>query len=184
MKNVPMLNSETLIIFGIGAVCAILAVVAAWVTTGRGKRPADVTADTGRKPADVTIGFLGPSLAALYLLVLALSLASEWQTISNAHQAAATEASAVRDLYWSAAGLTPGQQVFLHDHVLAYARTVVGHDWPQMRRGTLDDQSERLLIGMNNYVLRSDPRTADASNSQLQAVSQLGTLLNTRPARG
>ena len=57
------------------------------------------------EPEDVTIGFLGPSLAALYLLVLALSLAAEWQTISDAHQGATTEASALHQLYWDAAGL-------------------------------------------------------------------------------
>jgi hypothetical protein len=167
-----MLSSETLIISGIGAVCAILAILAARITAGRDK-----------KPSEITIGFLGPSLAAVYLLVLALSLATEWQTISDAHQAATTEAAAVRGLYWSAAGLTPGQQTFLHDHVLAYARTVVGHDWPQMRGGKLDDQSEELLIGMNSYVLHSDPRNADASDSQIQAVNQLGTLFSARSQR-
>jgi hypothetical protein len=64
--------------------------------------------DRGGEPEDVTIGFLGPSLAALYLLVLAVSLATEWQTIGDASQAAGNEATAIRELYWSTDGLAPG----------------------------------------------------------------------------
>lgn len=167
-----MLHSETWIILGVGVICAIFAVVIARITVGRGK-----------KPADVTIGFLGPSLAALYLLVLALSLATEWQTISNADQAVTSEASAARDLYWSTAGLTSSQQAFLQEHVRDYVKTVVDHDWPQMKQGSLDDTSLQQLVGINTYVLRSDPRNADAANSQLQAVTQLGTLFQVRSQR-
>jgi hypothetical protein len=49
----------------------------------------------------VTLGFIGPSLAAMYLLVLALALATEWQTTGSAQQAVGNEAVAVRQIYWS-----------------------------------------------------------------------------------
>jgi hypothetical protein len=52
-----------------------------------------------------------------------------------------------------------------------------------MRQGRLDNRSERLLIQMNNYVLRIDPQDADATNAQLQAASQLGTMFSTRDQR-
>jgi hypothetical protein len=167
-----MLSSETWIVLRTGAVCALLAVIVA-----------RIIADRGGKPEDVTIGFLGPSLAALYLLVLAVSLATEWQTIGDASQAATNEASAVRELYWTAAGLPAGQQAFVQEHVRAYATTVVDHDWPEMRRGTLDDASEQQLIGLNNYVLRINPQDAAATTAQLQASGQLGTLFSVRDQR-
>src|ERR1700735_4950832 len=137
----PMLSSETWVLLRAGAACAILAVVAA-----------RIIADRGIKAEDVTIGFLGPSLAALYLLVLAVSLATEWQTIGDANQAITTEASAVRELYWSSAGLGPGHETFVQEHTRAYAMTVVDHDWPEMRRGTLDNASEQQLIVLNHYL--------------------------------
>jgi hypothetical protein len=167
-----VLTSETLILLGVGAGCAILAVIVARIIK-----------DRGGEPEDVTIGFLGPSMAALYLLVLAVSLATEWQAIGNASQAATSEASAVRELYWSAVGLPPAQQAFVQDHVRAYAMTVVDHDWPQMRRGTLDDVSEQQLITLNNYVLKINPQDAAATNAQQQATTQLSILFSMRDQR-
>jgi hypothetical protein len=60
-----------------------------------------------REPEDVTLGFIRPSLAGMYLLVLALVLATEWQTIGSAQQAVGNEAVAARQVYWAASGLPP-----------------------------------------------------------------------------
>jgi hypothetical protein len=56
-----LLGSETWIVLGAGAISATIAAVIAWLIRKR-----------ELEPEDVTIGFLGPSLAAMYLLVLAL----------------------------------------------------------------------------------------------------------------
>jgi hypothetical protein len=167
-----LLGSETWIVLLAGAVCAIIAVIVA-----------RIIADRGAKPEDVTIGFLGPSLAALYLLVLAVALATEWQTIGDAHQASTTEASAVRQLYWSTEGLSPAAATGLQQRVRTYAATVVDHDWPQMRHGTLDEASQEQLASMHSYVLRLNPNTDASTNAQLDALSQLGTLVTTRSQR-
>src|SRR5512142_237201 len=66
------------------------------------------------EPEDVTIGFLGPSLAAIYLLVLAFALVTEWQTNADARQAVVSEAAALRGLQWSEAGLPTGSAATLH----------------------------------------------------------------------
>jgi hypothetical protein len=167
-----MLTGETWVLLRAGAACAVVVVVVAVIIR-----------DRGGEPEDVTIGFLGPSLAALYLLVLAVSLATEWQAIGGANQAIASEASAVRELYWTASGMAPAQGAYLREHVRAYAATVIDHDWPQMRRGTLDDTTEHQLIAMNNYVLKIDPQNGAAVNAQLQATSQLGTLFSEHDLR-
>ncbi len=168
----PMLSSETWILLRAGAACAILAIIVAVIIK-----------DRGGEPEDVTIGFLGPSLAAIYLLVLAVSLATEWQTIGDAGQAVTSEASTIRELYWTAAGFTPPQRAFLQTHVRAYATTVVNHDWPQMRKGVLDDTSERMLSTINSYVLKINPKDAAATNAQLQASTLLGTLFTLHDER-
>jgi hypothetical protein len=135
------------------------------------------------EPEDVTLGFLGPSLAALYLLVLALALAAEWGTISDAHQAATTEASALHQLYWSAAGLPTAAAGTLEDEVRAYASAVVNHDWPEMRQGRLDDQTEDMLGAMKETVLRVNPPNAAASAAQTDALNQIATLAAVRAQR-
>ncbi|HEX4062070.1 MAG TPA: hypothetical protein VHY58_13730 [Streptosporangiaceae bacterium] len=163
-----MLTSETWLLLRAGGACAILAVIVAVIIK-----------DRGGEPEDVTIGFLGPSLAALYLLILAVALATEWQTIGGANSAVASEASAIRELYYAADGFPLAQQTVLQADVRAYAQTVVNHDWPQLKRGTLDDKSEQQLIAMNNFVLRLNPQDAAASNAQLQATTQIATLFST-----
>jgi hypothetical protein len=105
--------------------------------------------DHKREPEDVTLGFIGPSLAAMYLLVLALALATEWQTIGSAQQAVGNEAVAVRQIYWAASGLPPAAGNTLRAEVRGYVTTVVDHDWPEMERGTLDDASLSQLTAMS-----------------------------------
>jgi hypothetical protein len=135
------------------------------------------------EPEDVTLGFLGPSLAALYLLVLALSVAAEWGTISDAHQGVTTEASAVRELYWSSNGLPASAGATIRTQAREYATAVVDHDWPLMRRGTLDDQTLNMLSAMESTVLKINPANAAASTAQEDALNQLGTLATARAQR-
>ena len=135
------------------------------------------------EPEDITIGFLGPSLAAMYLLVLALSLATEWSTISTAQQAVGNEAVAVRQIYWAASGLPQPAASELQDQVRNYVSTVVHHDWPQMKHGKLDDQSDQLLSTMSTFVLRINTTTSGASNAQQYALGQVSVLASARAQR-
>ncbi|MGH3267431.1 MAG: hypothetical protein ACRDNS_36225, partial [Trebonia sp.] len=118
------------------------------------------------EPEDITVGFLGPSLAAMYLLVLALALATEWQTIGSAQQAVGNEAVAVRQLSWAASGLPEPAASNLQARVRSYLSTVIHHDWPQMERGTLDERSDNQLTAMSTFVLRIDASTSGESNAQ------------------
>lgn len=92
--------------------------------------------DRAGEPEDVTIGFLGPTLAAIYLLVLAFALVTEWQTNADARQSVVNEATALRGLQWSAPGLPASSAATLHRQLDAYLSQVVhhdrvaGHGWP------------------------------------------------------
>jgi hypothetical protein len=135
------------------------------------------------EPEDVTIGFLGPSLAAMYLLVLAISLATEWSTISTAQQAVGNEAVAVRQIYWAASALPEPAAQDLTNQVRGYLSTVIHHDWPQMERGTLDSRSDEQLSAMSTFVLRLNTTTSGASNAQQYALGQLSVLASARAQR-
>lgn len=167
-----MFGHETVIVI-LAALCGSIAVLvlARWIR------------DRGGEPEDVTIGFLGPSLAALYLLVLAVALATEWQTIGDANQAAGNEATAVRELYWSAAGLPATAGVILRKDTINYAEAVVHHDWPQMRRDNVDDLTSSMLADMNSYVLHLDPSGAAAPAVQLSAITQISSAESAREQR-
>jgi hypothetical protein len=167
-----LLGSETWIVLGAGAISASVAAAIAWLIRKR-----------ELEPEDVTIGFLGPSLAAMYLLVLALALATEWQTIGSAQQAAGNEAVAVRQLYWAATGLPPAAASRLRAQVRDYATTVVDHDWPQMRHGTLDDRSEQQLSVMSTSLLQLNPATSAAATAQQYALAQTSAIATARAQR-
>jgi hypothetical protein len=167
-----LLGSETWIVLGAGAISAVVAAAIAWLIRKR-----------ELEPEDVTIGFLGPSLAAMYLLVLALALATEWQTIGSAQQAAGNEAVAVRQLYWAATGLPPAAASRLRQQVRDYTTTVVDHDWPQMRHGALDDRSEQQLSVMTTSLLRLNPATSAAATAQQYALAQTSAIAAARAQR-
>lgn len=167
-----MLGPETWIVLLAGGVSAVIAVAIARLVRNR-----------KFEPEDVTIGFLGPSLAAMYLLVLALSLATEWQTIGTAQQAVGNEAVAARQLYWSATGLPPATAAGLRSQVRGYVSAVLAHDWPQMERGTLDDETEQMLANLTGYVLRISPASSGAVTAQQFALGQINALSAARAQR-
>lgn len=136
-----------------------------------------------REPEDVTLGFIGPSLAAIYLLVLALALATEWQTIGSAQQAVGNEAVAVQQIYWAAGGLPPAAGNTLRAEVRSYVTTVIDHDWPEMERGTLDNASQSQLTTMSASLLQANTQSSQASNAQADAIGQLGALVTARAQR-
>jgi hypothetical protein len=167
-----ILGRETWIVLSVAVFGAIAAAGIAWFVRKR-----------EWEPEDVTIGFLGPSLAAMYLLVLALSLATEWQTIGSAQQAVGSEAVAARQVYWAASGLPSPAAASLETQVRDYVSTVVHHDWPQMQRGTLDDRSDQMIANMSRFILRVNAATPSAGNAQQYALGQVSMLAAARAQR-
>jgi hypothetical protein len=165
-------GQETWAILVTGGVAAIAAAAIAWFIRKRDS-----------ETEDVTLGFLGPSFAAMYLLVLALSLATEWQAISSAQQAVGSEAVAVRQVGLAANGLPAPAARDLTTEVRGYLSTVIHHDWPQMQGGTLDDRSGELLASMTSSVLRVNPSTSGASDAQQYALGELNALASARAER-
>jgi hypothetical protein len=167
-----LLSPETWIVLVAGAVSAAVAAAIAWLLRKR-----------EFEPEDVTIGFLGPSLAAMYLLVLAIALATEWQTIGSAQQAVGNEAVAVRQLGWAASGLPQAAANSLRAQVHEYAAMVVSHDWPEMERGALDDRTGQALMAMSTFLLRLNPASNAAVTAQQYALAQVSAMTSARAQR-
>jgi hypothetical protein len=162
---VSVLGRETWIVLATGIASAGAAGAIAWTLRKR-----------EREPEDVVVGFIGPSLAAMYLLVLALALVTEWQTIDSAQQAIGNEAVAIREIYWSAAGLPPAAGSTLRTQDRDYLTTLLRHDWPQMERGAPDGESLRQITVMTTSVLRINAVTSSAAAAQQYALGQLSAL--------
>jgi hypothetical protein len=167
-----VLGRETWILLVVGVASAGAAGAIAWFVRKH-----------EREPEDVVIGFVGPSLAAMYLLVLALALATEWQTIGSAQQAVGNEAVAIRQVYWSASALPPVAGNTLRTQLRGYMTTVLRGDWPEMERGTLDSQSLDQLTAMTTSVLRIHAMTSSTANVQQYALGQLSALSAARAQR-
>jgi len=165
------MGSETIIIILAAIVSAAVAAVLAWFSSKR---------KSESEPEHMTMSFLVPTISAMYLLVLALALANEWQTIGSAQNAVGNQAVAIRQLYLSASGLSAAQGDELQTQVRDYTTTVLQHDWPQMKAGAVDDRSESMLTAMSTFVLKINPQSGAASNAQSYAVGQLSTLASTR----
>jgi hypothetical protein len=166
-----VLDPETGIVIAAGLISAAVAALLAWFVRNR-----------EMEPEDVTLGFIGPSLAAIYLLVLALALATEWQTIGSAQSAVGNEAVAIRQLDWAASGLPTAEANNLRAQVRNYTTTVLTNDWPEMKHGTLDERSDQLLTTMGTYVLQLNAQNSAASNAQQYALSQISILATSRAA--
>ena len=80
------------------------------------------------------------------------------------------EATALRSLQWSAAGLPVGAAATLHRQLDAYLNEVVSNDWPQMRHGRLGDESERMIAAMYASALRVNPATNAQSAARQNVV--------------
>jgi hypothetical protein len=92
-------------------------------------------------------------------------------------------AVAVRQISWAARGLPPAAGNTLRTQVRGYVTTVIDHDWPEMERGTLDDESLKQLTAMSTSLLKINTQTSEAANAQAYATGQLGALVTARAQR-
>jgi hypothetical protein len=171
-EGAALLGSETGIVLAAAVISGAFAAMLAWLVRNR-----------EWEPEDVTIGFLGPSLAAIYLLVLAFALATEWETIGSAQQAVGNEAVAVRQLNWAASGLPAADGDRLRTQVRDYTAVVISHDFPEMAHGYLDDQTEHMLTQMSTFILRINANSSGVANTQQFALGQLSVLASSRAQR-
>jgi hypothetical protein len=125
------------------------------------------------------IGTVGTILA----VVLSFLLIGNWQQYDAAAATVGQEASAVADLYHSAAYFPPPMAARLRDACRSYVAAVVGDEWPAMRTGRSSPQAERASVNLLSIVARERPQTAAEQALQQSALGLVNAIMDARRTR-
>ena len=106
---------------------AALAALAFALVHRRAAAPLIIDSGRGRPMIQVT--------GTLFSVVLAFVVFAAFQTYNGAQTGAQSEASALLDMFRTAALFPPGQRDQLHSDFICYGRAVVDEEWPAMRAG-------------------------------------------------
>lgn len=125
------------------------------------------------------IGTIGTILA----VVLSFLLIGNWQQYDAAAATVAQEASAVADLYHSAAYLPSGVAEQIRAACREYVQVVVASEWPAMRRGESSPQALEAGLRILRLVATYEPKTAAQQAIQQNDLALANQILDGRRTR-
>lgn len=125
------------------------------------------------------IGTIGTILA----VVLSFLLIGNWQEYDAAAGTVAQEASAVADLYHSAAYLPPTLGAEVRAACRNYVEVVVGTEWPAMRWGGRSPQALQAALRILQLVSEYQPQTAAQVAIQQNDLALANQVMDARRIR-
>lgn len=125
------------------------------------------------------IGTIGTILA----VVLSFLLIGNWQQYDGAAATVAQEASAVGDLYHSAAYFPPAIAAQVRSACRTYVDVVIGTEWPAMRRGQSSPQALQAALHILQIVARYEPKTAAQQALQQSDLALANAIMDGRRTR-
>src|SRR5580704_3174360 len=128
------------------------------------------------------VGWQLSVLGTTYAVTLGFMLYTGWTNFSAASLNAEMEANALRNIYRLAEGL-PQQQSEIQTLARAYANAVIEHDWPDMARGRLPEDSHEINENMWKALMAIKVASPSEITAEDHALSELSTLTLHRRAR-
>ena len=122
-------------------------------------------------------------LGTTYAVIIGFMLFAAWSEFRAAEQNAASEASCLINLYWTATGLPQNQQAEIRKLSADYADAMITDEWPAMNRGDLSSAGTRIMQQM--WISASQPQTLTAGEqaSLQQTLAELGNVTEHRRIR-
>jgi Protein of unknown function (DUF4239) len=122
-------------------------------------------------------------LGTTYAVIIGFMLFAAWADFRAAEQNAASEASCLINLYWTASGLPRGQSAEIRKLAADYADAMIADDWPAMSRGEFSGAGTRIMQQMWTSV--SQPQTLSGAEqaSLQQTLAELGNITEHRRIR-
>ena len=154
----------------LAVVLPALATLGLMVGVGRTRARPD-----GELDAD-SLGFVGGTLNAIYIVILAFYVVFAWQTGDDISTQAGTEANALIDIYHQAGEAPAAQRDELRRLVSAYATEVADHEWSSLADGNADERVDRIVADLRTSVTAmpsGDPNTVTARQFALSDVRTL-----------
>ncbi|MEC3953232.1 DUF4239 domain-containing protein [Nocardia sp. CDC153] len=110
-------------------------------------------------------GMVFQTVGALYAVLLAFVVVSEWTSLQDARNNTFTEANQLGTLYWNARALPPEAGRDLEATTQRYARVVIDQEWPLLADGGYSPEATELV-----YRMRADINALPVGDAHAQAV--------------
>ena len=173
-----VLNSVPIAVIMVGAVCLTVAVMvlAVWLV----RRVVPATRDGFH--AEVSAPMLGV-VASVFGLLLAFVIVIAYQNFLEADDNVSREAAALSSIVRDSAAFPEPGGSNVRSAVGTYVRSVVEHEWPQMREGSDSDVASGGLDGIYAAFRTVAPSSAGQTAFYDDAVRQLNDALDARRNR-
>jgi len=135
-----------------------------------------------RHTSNDLIGWQLSVLGTTYAVTLGFMLYTGWTNFTAASLNAEMEANALRNIYRLAEGM-PQQRAQIQALVRAYADAVVDHDWPDMEKGRLPEESHEINESMWKALMATNVASPSEITAEDHALSELSTLTQHRRTR-
>jgi hypothetical protein len=148
---------------------------------GVGYLVANFTSKEVRTAHNDRAGFILAVIGVIYAVLLAFVAIGVWERFQQAEMRSYDEAGALATVYRDA-GSFPRHTV-LRARLRAYALSVIGVEWPRMRRGERSELSNRLLEALDRDVRSLPVNSPRLANVHAQMLSAIDTALIDRQTR-
>jgi hypothetical protein len=128
------------------------------------------------------VGWQLSVLGTTYAVTLGFMLYTGWTNFSAATLNAEMEANALRNIYRLAEGL-PQQRAQIQALTRAYVDAVIEHDWPDMARGQLPEESHDINENMWKALMAIKVASPSEITAEDHALTELSALTQHRRAR-
>ena len=122
-------------------------------------------------------------LGTTYAVIIGFMLFAAWAEFRAAEQNAATEASCLINLYWTASGLPRGRSIEIRKLAADYAEAMIADDWPAMSRGEFSGAGTRIMQQMWTSVSQAQTLSEVQQASLQQTLAELGSITEHRRIR-
>ncbi len=146
-------------------------VVRRWLKSSDGLQHNDV--------AGPVITLVGTVLAVM----LSFMVVTVWEEFDRSAGNAATEASAVGDLFRLTLTLPEPTRSRIDRPLVAYVHTVLYDEWPAMQHGGVSPRARGAAIALEDAVAGFEPRNAREVNLQAQGLQLVNTFVDARRKR-
>ena len=119
----------------------------------------------------------------LYAVLVAFVVVVVWEQFDQAQKTTESEATAIADLLRDSEGLPAAAQPAVQQSLIAYARSVIDKEFPEMQRGeSVDQQSAELTEIWHSYI-QAEPVTQSQIAFYRESLTRLDDLGSARKVR-
>lgn len=129
------------------------------------------------------IGWQLNIIGTTYAVILGFMLYTVWTDFGAANLNVDLEASALRNVYRLAEGLPDQQRAEFQALSRAYAQAVIDHDWPDMARNAIPEQSHEINQAMWKTLMSVKLASPSEIVAEDHALTELSALTEHRRSR-